>query len=88
MPGSDNIFYCECWKFVCSMVQLPESNFEKMRADAREKECLDRQKMLVSLPKSKIEQEYLASVAARVVDLREDIEDLVLVANEETDMAL
>jgi hypothetical protein len=69
------------------MVQLPESNFE-MTAEAREKERLDRQKMLVSLPKSKVEQEYLASVAARVVDLHEDIEDLVLVANEETDVAL
>jgi hypothetical protein len=74
--------------FVCSMVQLPESNFEKMTAEAREKERLDSRKMLVSLPKSKVKQEYLSSVAARVVDLREDIEDLVLVANEETDAAL
>jgi hypothetical protein len=44
--------------------------------------------MLVSLPRSKVEQEYLALVAAKVVDLREDIEDLVMVANEETDAAL
>jgi hypothetical protein len=70
------------------MVQLPESNFEKMTAEAREKECLDREKMLVSLPKSKVEQEYLTLVAARVVDLHEDIEDLMLVDNEETDKAL
>jgi hypothetical protein len=70
------------------MVQLPQSNFEKMTVEAREKERLDRQKMLVSLPKSKVEQEYLASVAARVVDLHEDIEDLVLVANKETNAAL
>ncbi len=85
MPGSDDIFYYECWKFVifCSMAQLPESNFEKMTAEAREKERLERQKMLVSLPKAKVKQEYLASV-----DLREDIEDLVLVANEVTDAAL
>ncbi len=70
------------------MAQLPESNFVKMTAEAREKECLERQKMLVSLPKAKVEQEYLASAAAKVVDLREDIEDLVLVANEVTDAAL
>ena len=70
------------------MAQLPESNFEKMTAEAREKERLERQKMLVSLPKAKVEQEYLASAAAKVVDLREDIEDLVLVANEVTDAAL
>jgi len=59
-----------------------------MTAEAREKERLERQKMLVSLPKAKVEQEYLASAAAKVVDLREDIEDLVLVANEVTDAAL
>jgi hypothetical protein len=59
-----------------------------MTAEAREKERLDRQKILVFLPKSKVEQENFTSVAARVVDLREDIEDLVLVANEETDAAL
>jgi hypothetical protein len=74
--------------FVCSMAQLPESSFEKMSAEARAKERLDRHKMLVSLPRSKVEQEYLALVAAKVVDLREAVEDLVLVANEETEAAL
>jgi hypothetical protein len=69
------------------MAQLPESSFEKMTAEAREKERLDRQKMLVSLPRSKVEQEYLAFVAAKVVDLCEAVEDLVLVANEETEAA-
>jgi hypothetical protein len=57
--------------FVCSMAQLPESSFEKMSVEARAKERLDRQKMLVSLLRSKVEQEYLALVAAKVVDLRE-----------------
>jgi hypothetical protein len=66
------------------MAQLPESNFKKMTAEAREKERLDRQKTLVSLPKSKVEQDYLASVAAKVVDLREDVMNPVLVVNEET----
>ncbi len=36
--------------------------------------------MLVSLPRGKVEQQYLASVAEKVVDLREAAEDLVLVA--------
>jgi hypothetical protein len=44
--------------------------------------------MLVSLPRTKVEQEYLASVAAKVVDLREAVDDLVLVAKEETEAAL
>ncbi len=44
--------------------------------------------MLVSLPRGKVEQEFLASLAAKVVDLREAAEDLVLVANEETVDAL
>ncbi len=70
------------------MAQLPESSFEKMSVEARAKERLDRQKMLVSLPRSKVEEEYLALVAAKVVDLREAVEDLVLVANEETEAAL
>jgi ribosomal protein L17 len=69
------------------MAQLPESNFEKMTAEAREKERLERQKMLVSLPQAKVEQEYLAAAATKVVELREIIEDLVLAANEVTDAA-
>jgi hypothetical protein len=47
---------------------LPESSFERMTTEAREKERLERQKMLVSLPRGKVEQEYLASVAAKVVE--------------------
>jgi hypothetical protein len=39
--------------------------------------------MLMSLPRGKAEQQYLGSVAEKVVDLREAVEDLVLVANEE-----
>jgi hypothetical protein len=53
---------------------LLESSFERMTIEARE-ERLERQKMLVSLPRSKVEQEYLASVATNVVDLREAAED-------------
>jgi hypothetical protein len=59
-----------------------------MTAEAREKERLERQNMLVSLPRGKVEQQYLGSVAEKVVDLREAVEDLVLVANEETVDAL
>jgi hypothetical protein len=60
---------------------LPESSFERMTAEAREKERLERQKMLLSLPRGKVEQQYLASVAEKAVDLREAAGDLVLVAN-------
>jgi hypothetical protein len=59
--------------------QWPETGFEQMGAEARDKERLDRQKMLVSLPKSKEAECYLASVAGKNVDLREGIEDLLLV---------
>ena len=91
MPGSDDIFMRKCivLYFLFSMAAaLPESSFERMTADAREKERLERQKMLVSLPRGKVEQQYLASVAEKVVDLREAAEDLVLVAGEETVDAL
>jgi hypothetical protein len=44
--------------------------------------------MLVLLPRGKVEQQYLGSVAEKVVDLRKAVEDLVLVANEETVDAL
>jgi hypothetical protein len=67
---------------------LPESSFERMTAEAREKERLERENMLVSLPRGKVEQQYLGSVAEKVVDLRKAVEDLVLVANEETVDAL
>jgi hypothetical protein len=91
MPGSDDIFiYYECWMFVICL-QYGAATRVKFREDdgrGQGERALDRQKMLVSQSKSKVEQEYLASVAAKVVDLHEDVKNLVLVANKETNVAL
>jgi hypothetical protein len=57
---------------------LPETKYEQMNKEAREKERLDRQKMLVSLPRGKTLEDYLAAAASRNVDLREAVEDLLL----------
>ena len=61
--------------------QLPESVYERMTADERAKERLERQKLLVSLPKSSLEQKYMAFVATLTVEVQENLEDLLLLAN-------
>jgi hypothetical protein len=61
--------------------QLPESAYERMTADERAKERLERQKMLVSLPKGKLEQNYMAFAATLSVEIQESLEDLLLMAN-------
>jgi hypothetical protein len=43
--------------------QLPESAYERMSADKRAKERLERQKLLVSLPKASLDQKYMAFAA-------------------------
>ena len=62
--------------------QLPETLFEQQAQKARDRDRLDRQKMLVSLPRGKESQEYLASTAGKSVELREDIENLLLMVKE------
>jgi hypothetical protein len=61
--------------------QLPESAYERMSADERAKERLERQKMLVSLPKGNLEQKYMAFAATLYVEVQENLEDLLLMAN-------
>jgi hypothetical protein len=61
--------------------QLPESAYERMSADERAKERLERQKMLVSLPKGNLEQKYMAFAATLSVEAQENLEDLLLMAN-------
>ncbi len=61
--------------------QLPDSAYERMSADERAKERLERQKMLVSLPKGNLEQKYMAFAATLSVEVQENLEDLLLMAN-------
>jgi hypothetical protein len=61
--------------------QLPESMFERMSAKERAKERLERQKMLDSLPKGTLEQNYMAFAAGLNVDIQASLEDLLLLAH-------
>jgi hypothetical protein len=61
--------------------QLPESAYERMSADERAKERLERQQLLVSLPKASLEQKYMAFAATLTVEVQENLEDLLLLAN-------
>jgi hypothetical protein len=61
--------------------QIPETAYERMTADERAKERLDRQKMLVSLPKGDLRESYLTFVAGLNVDVRESLEDMLLLVN-------
>jgi hypothetical protein len=58
--------------------QLPETPFERVSEDARDKERLDRQKVLVSLPRSKPEQVILALLAEKTAEVHEEQEDVLL----------
>jgi len=63
---------------------LPETPFQRASQDARDKERLDRQKVLVSLPRGKPEQAILALLAEKTVEAHEELEDvLVLLATED-----
>ena len=57
---------------------LPETPFERASQDARVKERLDRQKVLVSLPKGKPEQAILALLAEKTAEAHEELEDVLL----------
>ena len=61
--------------------QLPESVYERMTADERAKERLERQKLLVCLPKASLEQKYMVFAATLTVEVQENLEDLLLLAN-------
>jgi len=58
--------------------QLPETSFERASQNARDKERLDRQKVLVSLPRGKPEQAILALLAEKTVEAHEELEDVLL----------
>ncbi len=58
--------------------QLPETSFERASQDARDKERLDRQKVLVSLPRGKPEQAILTLLAEKTVEAHEELEDVLL----------
>ena len=58
--------------------QLPETPYERATKEERNKERVERQKLLVSLPRSKPEQSMFALVSERVAELREMQEDVLL----------
>jgi hypothetical protein len=58
--------------------QLPETPYECASKEECNKEWVERQKLLVSLPRSKPEQSIFALVAERVAELREMQEDVLL----------
>jgi hypothetical protein len=61
--------------------QLPESAFERMTADERAKERVERQKVLVGIPRGTLLQKYHAFTAELSVELQESLEDLLVTAN-------
>jgi hypothetical protein len=66
--------------------QIPETAYERATQEARDKEGLDRQKLLVSLPRGKPEQGVLALMAEKLADLREEQQNaLLLLATEDLD---
>jgi hypothetical protein len=66
--------------------QIPETAYERATQEARDKERLDWQKLLVSLPRGKPEQGVLALMAEKLADLREEQQDaLLLLATEDLD---
>ena len=58
--------------------QLPETPYKRSSKEERNKERVERQKLLVSLPRSKPEQSMFALVSERVAELREMQEDVLL----------
>ena len=66
---------------VCSMAQLGETEFERATVEAREKERMDRQKLLCTLPRAKSEQQFHAWMADKCVhEAKEWAEDGLLLA--------
>jgi hypothetical protein len=61
--------------------QLPESAFERMTADKCSKERVERQKMLMAIPRRMLLQKYLALAAELSMVLQESLEDLLVAAN-------
>lgn len=61
--------------------EVPRSAYEAATAEGREKMRNDRRKILSSLPQSKISQDYLANVEGHIMDIREGVEDLVLLVD-------
>jgi hypothetical protein len=64
--------------------QIPETAYERATQEVRDKERLERQKLLVSLPRRKPEQAVLALMAEMLAELREEQQDaLLLLATED-----
>jgi hypothetical protein len=61
--------------------QLPESATEQMSADERAKERVERQKVLVAIPRGTLLQKYHTFAAELSVELKESLEDLLVAAN-------
>ncbi len=57
---------------------MPETPYERASKEERNKERVERQKLLVSLPRSKPEQSMFSLVSERVAELREMQEDVLL----------
>jgi hypothetical protein len=62
------------------MAALPEIDFERASAEARDKSRMDRQKLLCTLSRDKDEGKFQAWLAERVVEAREESEDVLLIA--------
>jgi hypothetical protein len=58
--------------------QYPETTYERDSKEEWNKERVERQKLLVSLPRSKLEQSMFALVAERAAELREEQEEVLL----------
>ena len=58
--------------------ELPAAGYETATAELREKTRVDRRKMLASLPRGKISQDYLAGSAEQLVNSREELEDVLI----------
>jgi hypothetical protein len=61
--------------------QLPETALERMTADERAKERVERQMVLVAIPRRMLLQKYLAFAAELSMELQESLEDLLVAAN-------
>ncbi len=65
---------------VKQMEELPATAFEMGTPDAREKSRQERRCLIASLPRVKIEQDFLTSMAENLDGAREVIEDLLMLA--------
>jgi hypothetical protein len=58
--------------------ELAATAYETAAADAREKLRLERRRMIASLPRGRVSQDFLAQTAEQLIGAREDVEDALL----------